>query len=418
MDFSNPEQRRKMILLGGLYISQYLGISFIFAAVPAILRSTGASLQQLSYLFLLSAIWALKFLWAPLIDRYGSEKYGHYRGWLIVLQSLLIIFMIIASFFDIETQFWLLFGLFLIISVLSATQDIAADALGVTILSPEERGIGNSIQGAGTALGGLIGGGLALMTFEWLGWTASMLVLAAGTAIPLINILMYEEKPAPSDQREEKVGLRDVVGYFRRPGIGRWLVVLLTYSLGIGMMYNLINPMLVDIGWSLDQIGFTLNVVGILFTMAGAGLAGWLVQKLGRKNTMLGGNAFVGVAILLLLPLASGSSNQFFIYLAVAMMLFAFGANVTILSTMMMDKSDPASAGTDFTVQYCIGTVFAIIAGGAALAVAETIQYTGVLWISVGAVLLSLFIVWRYNDFAPINYDDPVGSDQLSVAGD
>lgn len=423
MDISSKEQQHKMILLGGLYITQFLGLGFIITAVPAIMRENGASLDEIGVIYVLGLVWAIKFLWAPLVDRYGSKKHGHYRSWLIVLQSLIIISLVGAAFFDIGTQLNILAIFFALISIFSATQDIAADALGVTILKPEERGIGNSIQMGGGFIGNLIGGGIVLIAYERIGWTASLLILAAATSIPLLNILRHKEQPAPADARGEKVGYRDMIRFFRRPRIGRWVAVLLTYTLGISVAYALVNPMLVDIGWSLDQIGLATNIVGSIVSIIGAAIAGLVVQRIGRKVAMLIANVMVGLSIFTLFPTGQGVDNGTLVYASLCLMLFAYGANSTILATMMMDKSHPETAGTDYTLQYSLSSIFAFVFSGLALALAESTGYLTVLWASIGITAVSLALVWIYNDFQPatfegVAYELPLGDDAPVATGD
>ncbi|MEM7533210.1 MAG: MFS transporter [Chloroflexota bacterium] len=422
MTLSNRAQRHKMVLLAGLYITQFLGLGFILTAVPTIMRENGASLDEIGIIYALGLIWSIKFLWAPLIDRFGSKQHGHYRSWLIVLQCIMIALLVGAAFFDIGSQMGILAIFFALISMSSATQDIAADALGVTILEPEERGLGNGIQMGGGFIGNLIGGGVVLMAYQWLGWTASLLILAVGTALPLINILRYQEKPAPADARAEKVGYRDIIRYFRRPDVGRWIAVLLTYGLGISIAYALINPMLVDLGWTLDRIGFAVNIVGSLVSIAGALMAGRLVEILGRRTAMILANVLVGISIFALFPTAQGMNNTAIIYGSICLMLLAYGANSTMLATMMMDKSDPAVAGTDYTLQYSISSIISFILAGSALALAESIGYMGVLATAIGAVAISLVLVWLYNDFEPMVFDRVAQDQSLTgaapVAGD
>ena len=397
----------KIWLLAGLYVTQTLGLGFILIAVPTILRENGASLEEISVVFVVALIWTLKFLWAPLVDRFGSKRYGHYRSWLIVAQSLLIILLIIAAFFDINSQLNILIGLFALIALAAATQDIAADALGVTILAPEERGFGNSIQTMGGFIGSLVGGGVVLITYQWLGWTGSLLMLAAATVVPLMNIWRYDEQPAPADTRTEKVGYRDLFSYFRRPGILRWIGVMITYMLGSAVAYSLVNPMLVDLGWSLERIGFVINIVGALVSVAGAIVAGQIIQRIGRKTTMLIGNVLVVVAIFTLLPAAGGNDNNSIVYSSIGLMVFALGISSTVFATTLMDKSAPSSPGTDYTLQFSLSQVLSLIFSGTMLALAETIQYTGVLWISIGLTILSIVLVWFYNDFEPRRVQKP-----------
>lgn len=402
MNLQDVEQRQRMTLLGGLYISQFLGLGFIITAVPAIMRENGASLDDIGWIYALGLIWSIKFIWAPLVDRYGSKRYGHYRSWLIVLQSLIMLSLIATAFFDVNSQLSILAIFFALVSFFSATQDIAADALAVTILKSEERGLGNSIQIAGGFIGNIIGGGIVLIAYAWLGWAASLLILALGTAIPLINILRHQEQPAPADARAEKVSFKDLGRFFRRPGIGHWVIILATYGIAISIAYALINPMLVDLGWSLDQIGFVTNIVGSIFGIIGAFIAGTLVQRLGRKTAMLLTGFFATVSILGLYFPAQGTNNTVLIYVSLSLMLLAYGASTTILATLTMDKSDPEVAGTDYTLQYSLFSILSFVSSGLAFGMAESVGYFNVLTGAIAIGSVSLIFVWFYNDFTPI----------------
>lgn len=394
----------KYFLLGSLYISQYLGIAFIFTAVPAILRASGTALEDLAWIYGLGLIWALKFLWAPLVDRYGSSRLGHYRGWLLLTQSLLFMALAGAAVLDLERDLVTLAGFFALIAVVAATQDIAADALAVTLLAPEERGLGNSIQMSGGLIGNLLGGGLTLIAYTWLGWRGSMLVLAAATALPLALVLRHREGPAPADLRRDKAGLRDLGRFLRRPGSPRWVVVLLTTNLGIGLGYALLNPLLVDLGWPLDRIGFAVNVVGSVAGVAGAFLAGWTVVRFGRRVAMAANQVLVAIAIALLFAPARGIDSAPMLYLAISLMVLAWASTATIAATLMMDKSDPTRAGTEYTLQYSLASVLSYVLGGSALWLAGTIGYAGVVMAGVAASGLALVAIWRYDGFAPVRF--------------
>ena len=94
---------RSWLLLSGLYTTQFLSLAFVVTAVPAILRQNGASLDEIAWIYLLGLMWAIKFLWAPVVDRYGcccGMFRGHYRSWLIVMQSLLVVTTVAASLFE------------------------------------------------------------------------------------------------------------------------------------------------------------------------------------------------------------------------------------------------------------------------------------------------------------------------------
>ena len=79
------------ILLGGLYTTQMLAPAFMTNVTSLILRDAGESLQKISWLYTISMIWSANFIWAPIVDRFGSSRFGHYRSWVLVMQILLFI---------------------------------------------------------------------------------------------------------------------------------------------------------------------------------------------------------------------------------------------------------------------------------------------------------------------------------------
>lgn len=384
-------RRSTYLLLSSLYITQYLGIGFFFIALPAIMRQQGMPLEQISVIYVLGLTWVLKFLWAPLVDRFGFGHFGHYRGWLIVMQSLMIVTLLITGLFDITVYFWTVFALSGAVTLFSATQDIAADALSCRLLRPEDRGIGNGIQLAGGLLGNVIGGGLVLIAYATVGWMGAMTILAAGTAIPLLQLLRFRE-PTRATQ-VERVRYGDLASCFRRPGMGRWLIILLSFPLGINIGYALITPLLVDSGWSLERIGFAVNIVGSLLGLVAALGAGWAVKRFGRKPSLVGFALLQAVTLLALLGPARGNTSDLAVALAVGAIFFGYSPAFTVLSTVMMDKSRPDKAGTDYTAQYSAMSLVSFAVSGLSLTLAGTLGYVATIIIAVGCGVLGAGVV-------------------------
>jgi MFS family permease len=150
----------KAWLLASLYLAQGLPYGFFTQALPVLLREQGLSLTAISATTLLFLPWALKFMWAPLVDRLGTPK-----QWLLPLQLAAVAGAAALSLVDIAGALWLLLLALFLFNLVSATQDIATDGLAVNVLSPRERGLGNGIQVGGYRLGMILGGGLLLWIF-------------------------------------------------------------------------------------------------------------------------------------------------------------------------------------------------------------------------------------------------------------
>ena len=158
------------LLITSLYTTQFLGLSFFSVALVAILRGQGASLEQVSSVYILGMIGACKFLWAPLVDRVRfTPRIGHFRGWLLLMQSLMVVVLCFLANLDVTTDFGAIYLLCIVMAVCGATQDIATDALVCSLLTEEERGMGNGIQTAGGMFGFMVGAGLVLMAYPSLG---------------------------------------------------------------------------------------------------------------------------------------------------------------------------------------------------------------------------------------------------------
>ena len=224
----------KLGLLATLYLSQGLPFGFFTQALPALMRERGVSLAAIGLTSLLAAPWALKFLWAPHVDAWGSARFGRRRSWIVPLQLGVAALLAALAFVpDTSQHLALLVGAVLLTNLLCATQDIATDGLAVELLGRHERGLGNGVQVAGYRLGMVIGGGALLLLFHHFGWAMTFGVAALIVLLATLPILCWSEPSrAPAGltaSRSTRPSLREFVA---RPGMQAWLLVLLTYKAG------------------------------------------------------------------------------------------------------------------------------------------------------------------------------------------
>lgn len=91
-------------------------------------------------------VWVAKFLWAPLVDRIGFASGGHFKGWILVMPSGMVAVLLLTGVFDPVRDFTVVYALYLLLALLSATQDIVIDGLACHLLPRERRGMGNRFQ--------------------------------------------------------------------------------------------------------------------------------------------------------------------------------------------------------------------------------------------------------------------------------
>ncbi|WP_247662175.1 MFS transporter [Micromonospora sp. U21] len=373
--------------LTALYVTQYLGIGFITVGLTAILRDGGTSLDTLALLQIVGLIWPVKFLWAPILDRYGSRHRGHYRSWLLVLQSALVLALLaLLPFSRPADALGPVIAICALYVLFSATQDIAVDAVAVRMLTESARGTGNGIQVAASYLGNLLGGGACVLVYDRLGWAPAISLLAALTAVGLLVVWRFRE-PARTD-RVARVGTayRALLSVFGQPGCRWWTfgVVPLVY-VGAGMAYALVTPALVDAGWSLGRIGVVTGVVISAPAIVAGLVAGLGIGRFGRGGVLVAGGLALALSTMMLLPLMNGRAPLGGTIAALCCFMVAYTVANVVLYTVNMDYSRPDTGGSDFTVLSSFGLVCSFVAASVGLAAADQVGYPAV---AIAAILL------------------------------
>ena len=116
------------------------------------LKEDGLSRSTIGWAGLIFAVYAFNYLWAPIIDRikipWLTNKIGHRRGWIITMQTIILISLVCWSLINPTANLALVISIGLIIAIASATQDITVDALRIEQIGENE---GKSMQ-AGAAM--------------------------------------------------------------------------------------------------------------------------------------------------------------------------------------------------------------------------------------------------------------------------
>lgn len=363
-------------VLAGLYLAQGIPTYLLLVALPPMMRQGGASRTAIGLFSLLMLPLVLKFAVAPLVDRFALlPSLGHRRSWIFLTQPL--VSAGIASMAFVEPhQTGQLFAVALFITILSSLQDIATDGYAVRRLTAETRSFGNAIQAGAVALGVIIGGTTALVLYGAIGWTATMLAIAALSLLPLVAAFWMEETE-PATQQE--TGPRARIGllqFFRRPNAWLILAFALSYRASEGLVRGMEGTYLVDIKVPTEWIGYISGGAAATAGLLGAALAALIIRKAGLSTTLI---LLGGLRSLCFLAFAL---NAFGIWpgIAVALSASAFQTFirymelVAIYSFFMASASD-SQPGTDFTLLSCAELVIYLIGASIAGYVADKLGF-------------------------------------------
>ena len=200
------DKRMKRIFLFG-FISGFLWV-LIGSALSLWLKENDLSRSTIGWAGLIFGVYAINFLWAPLVDRlkipYLSKLIGHRKSWIISMQTIILISLILWSTLSPTENLWLIILIGLGIAISSATQDITIDALRIEQINENESktmAAGAAIQVVGWWTGYKIGGVISLMTAEYfqrLGfenyWQISFLILGLIVMISSVALFFVPEK--------------------------------------------------------------------------------------------------------------------------------------------------------------------------------------------------------------------------------
>jgi len=287
------------LLLG---ISSGFPLALLLGTMTFWLAKVGIEKKTIGFAIGLTTPYTLKFLWAPLIDRLKlpvlTRLFGQRRSWLFLIQALLFasVWMLGASQPELHLgvfAFWAIVTAFL-----AATQDIVIDAYRIEILPEAELPHGTANNQFGYRLGAFIAGvgTIAMASPEGLGLGWAMAygltglcvlpgALAAFWAGPGLHDRVLEREPG---QRAGAWLETTLIGPFReflqRRGAVLILLFVLIYKLGDAMGQSMLNPMIVELGFSdTEFLAIKPGLAPALHSGDPAfdGLSGYLLEKLG-----------------------------------------------------------------------------------------------------------------------------------------
>ena len=319
------------------------------------LKEDGLSRSTIGWAGLIFAVYAINYLWAPIVDRiripWLTDKIGHRRGWIVTMQFFILVSLICWSLIDPTANLWAVIAIGLVIAIASATQDITVDALRIEQIGENE---GTSMQ-AGAAMavvgwwtGYKLGGVVALNSaqyFQNIGienyWQTTFLIL--GLIVIACNIgLMFVHESQPTERQiaqkqndqliEEKLGssgiftkiiawtsgtiANPVLSFFKRNGFKIALGILgfvFLFKIGEAFLGRMSIVFYKEIGFSKGDIALYSKGIGWITTVIFTLLGGLFAIRSGVIKAMFVSGILMAATNLLFAVLAwSGKSELLF----------------------------------------------------------------------------------------------------------
>ncbi len=390
------DKRMKRIFLFG-FISGFPWV-LIGSALSLWLKENDLSRSTIGWAGLIFAVYAVNFLWAPLVDRlkipYLSNFIGHRKSWIITMQSIILASLLLWSTLNPNENLWIIIAIGLGIAISSATQDITIDALRIEQIRENETktmAAGAAIQVVGWWTGYKIGGVISLTTAEFFQqrgyenyWQLSFLILGLVVFISSIALIFVPEKSSKTrsikQYENDKKLLKNLkfknylskilawlygtvvnplVSFFKKNSISVAIGILsfiFLFKIGEAFLGRMSIIFYKELGFSKTDIALYSKGIGWITTITFTLLGGLFAIKMGLFKAMLISGIIMALTNLMFSVLAwVGSSEVLFAFTVLIDDLAAAFATVAFVAfiSALVDRTYTA---TQFALLASIGT--------------------------------------------------------------
>lgn len=352
----------------GLQMGQVFPAAFFGLILTAIYREKGLSLDMF-WVFTLPAVpnW-LRPLWAPVVDRIGSDRFGRRKSWILPCTTLGALAYLAVGFFEPElAHLWFIIGLLTLKSVVMATQDIAVDAYTVEHLSDRERAAGAGVLDIARNVASFSAMAGIVTIYGIYGWRTATVVASLLLVLFSLPALLRRETPRAGSSSAVGAPRPSLLAMLKRPDSHLVLPVVMVVGFVGALISSLYVAYLVDMGFSTKEIGpLILAPASLLGTLIGATVTVWVLSRIGYRRTIL-------LAAFLMVPTVGPIVWMGSLSPPSMLIVFLVTLNAIVLPTFLqvaiaasrMKWVLKSQAGTDFSVQ----VVAVSIAANAALAI-------------------------------------------------
>lgn len=274
----------QMFILLIMGCSSGIPLALTGGTLQAWMSDEGISLGTIGLFAAVGLPYTFKFFWAPLMDRFTILPIGRRRGWMLLSQILLFLAILAMAFTDPKTNLPAVAVFALIVSFMSASQDIVMDAWRRESLKDDELGFGGSIHVAGYLFAyRMISGALALFLADHYSWSQVYLAMSIFVVFGMITTLIVKEPNnaglQPRSMREAVVD--PFVDFFKRNGAITILIFILLFKMGDNLAGQMSTPFYLDIGFTKTQIAAVTKLTGWIALALGGLSGGLIIMRIG-----------------------------------------------------------------------------------------------------------------------------------------
>jgi len=402
----------KMAIL--LFFGFSSGLPFYLTSktLQAWMTTAKVDLATIGFFSLVTLPYSLKFVWAPVMDRYIPPFLGRRRGWVLITQILLLVAIAAMSLHDPRQGLRMLAINAIAIAFFSASQDISLDAYRTDVLQDREMGAGAAVFVMGYRIAMITTGALAFFLADRMPWPMVYVLLSTLILVGIATTFIAPEpvlSDAPPRTLVEAVVL-PFADFFQRVGGLRAVFVLLfivVYKYSDSLAGSMTTPFLLQAGFSQSEVGAVFLGVGVIATIVGVVVGGAAIGKFGINRSLWIFVVFQGLSNLTYYGLSLAGMNHAFMVTAIVTENFGLGLVTAGMTAYLMSMCNKRFTATQFALLSSLMAASRDILVAPAGKIAESIGWPGFFLITVAMAIPPLLLL---PFIAPWSRDVPIGA--------
>jgi PAT family beta-lactamase induction signal transducer AmpG len=398
---------RRMLIILLLGFSSGLPLALTGGTLQAWLTDAKLDVSTIGLFALVGLPYTMKFLWAPLLDRYALPHLGLRRGWGILTQIFLVLSVIALGFMDPAANLaWFSLVAFLI-AFFSASQDIVVDAYRTEIIEREAYGAGSAVYTTGYRLAMVVSGGAALVMAAHTSWRNVFIAMALLNLMGAVTLYFSPEpkvKKAPRAADFKTNVVAPFLEFFQRHGAMEILLFVMLYKLSTMMATALTTKFLLDMHYTKELIGSANKIAGMIATIFGTLTGGALMTKFGLKRSLwIFGviQSLVGITFWAMLSVAQMGEGwrEFGMVSVIFVDYYMMGLGLAAIMGFMMEVCSKQFTGTQYALLSSLTAVTRVILVAHAGTLVEHIGWGAFFLCTVPLALPGLMLLRHYDQW-------------------
>ncbi len=370
------------------------------------LRDIGFELSLIGLISFAGFFYVLKFLWAPLIDKYSLPFLGRRKGWMVVSLLTLIAALVAIALLGPTRSLSLFIICVGLAAFAGATLDTVIDAYRIEIAPIEFQAALASTYILGYRIALIISGAVAFYLAELFGWTIAYLMMALCLTFPLAAAILCKEPDMSHTLAVREVHVVDAFikpfqEFFSRNGVLLALALLLfvgLFKLPDQMIGVMSGPFYLDSGYSKADIATVSKLFGVWVGIAGAFLGGICIALFSLRSMLVIATLMVSVSNVAYLLMANNPGQDWAFFAAISADNISQGFAAVVLVAFMSSLTNQNFTATQYALLASLANLPGKFIGAVSGYIVEATSYSWFyIFSSLSVIPTLLVLAWLWN---------------------